>query len=833
MQTGDPISFFRPLFRKYSSAKELPYRWQETIFEEFVDGRVRPELSVPTGMGKTSVITIWLLALAWQTINKLPRTVPIRLVWVVDRRAVVDQATTEAEELAESLTRAPTDDEVRCAISQLWVRPPEKEVLAISTLRGERADNRLWSGDPCGPAIVIGTVDMVGSRLLFSGYGDSMRTRAHHAALLGQDSLIVNDEAHLTPVFADLLKQVSAMTGGERPMQFMRLSATPRNIQQPCSDFMADLANPEFKKRFQAVKRLNLIESSEPKKEIEKLAAQPHGKTITFVRSPADAQKIANVISAGNDGAEVTLLTGTQRTHERDQLFERISAKPFQTGAAVETPCWLVATSAGEVGVNLTCNRLVTDLDTADHLLQRFGRMNRFGETQGEAYVVYSSKQMMGDKDEATRLRATLDYLRTLAADLSPESLQQHPPPSEALSETPKRGPLLPWLIDVWSMTSLSSKDWPSRPTVDHWLRGAEEGSPPETYVIWREDTDDLASEAVSDADRDEVFDCYRPLAQERLKANADQLYQELEQSAYHKRAALLIANDSSIYKGTLGELLDQQRERFPYATLVLPPGVGFLDKNGMVDWSRHTGQLSDDDLRKYDVSVTSERCRLRGDQLAPEGYKLVCRVEISDEESDDPKPRVWQYFKKIAVRKRGNSPTGLKEHIEDVVRLSDQLVKRLCLDKNISEAFQVAARWHDSGKKRRCWQNAACNANWAKPVAKAVGTFNQRLLGGYRHEIGSLIDATPQLPAEFTQFQIDLTLHLIAAHHGWGRPHFTEKTFDKESVNRSKKAAIASAQRFGRLQAKLGPWVLAYLETVFRCADWIASEGLEQNVNA
>lgn len=43
--------------------------------------------------------------------------------------------------------------------------------LPISTLRGQFVDNRDWLADPAAPAIVVGTVDMIGSRLLFMGYG--------------------------------------------------------------------------------------------------------------------------------------------------------------------------------------------------------------------------------------------------------------------------------------------------------------------------------------------------------------------------------------------------------------------------------------------------------------------------------------------------------------------------------------------------------------------------------------------------------------------------------------------------------------------------------------
>ena len=50
---------------------------------------------------------------------------------------------------------------------------------------------------------------MIGSKLLFSGYGDGPYRRAHHAGLMGQDTLIVHDEAHLSLPFSDMLRSVA------------------------------------------------------------------------------------------------------------------------------------------------------------------------------------------------------------------------------------------------------------------------------------------------------------------------------------------------------------------------------------------------------------------------------------------------------------------------------------------------------------------------------------------------------------------------------------------------------------------------------------------------
>ena len=83
------------------------------------------------------------------------------------------------------------------------------EALPVSTLRGQHVDNRLWLQDPTKPAIIVGTVDMIGSRLLFSGYGVSRQMRPYQAGLLGADTLVVLDEARLCPPFEALLRAIA------------------------------------------------------------------------------------------------------------------------------------------------------------------------------------------------------------------------------------------------------------------------------------------------------------------------------------------------------------------------------------------------------------------------------------------------------------------------------------------------------------------------------------------------------------------------------------------------------------------------------------------------
>lgn len=140
-----------------------PYKWQERLqCRWFVEDRIPDAVDIPTGLGKTAAIALWLSALAVGA--KLPR----RLIYIVDRRTVVDQASEEADRLAFALGETEGDNPV---INELrrGLGLEDRQRLPVSTLRGQHLDNRLWLENPSAPAIIVGTVDMIGSRLLFEG----------------------------------------------------------------------------------------------------------------------------------------------------------------------------------------------------------------------------------------------------------------------------------------------------------------------------------------------------------------------------------------------------------------------------------------------------------------------------------------------------------------------------------------------------------------------------------------------------------------------------------------------------------------------------------------
>ena len=102
-------------------------------------------------------------------------------------------------------------------------------------------------------------------------------------------------------------------------------------------------------------------------------------------------------------------------------------------------------------------------------------------------------------------------------------------------------------------------------------------------------------------------------------------------------------------------------------------------------------------------------------------------------------------------------------------------------------------------------------------------------LLDGYRHEFSSLAAVTQdddfkKLPESLR----DLALHLIAAHHGFGRPVIGISGCEDAPPSRLEGRAREVALRFARLQRHWGPWGLAWWESLLRAADQQASRAID-----
>jgi len=925
-----------------------PFPWQEALFARFASGDWAEikTIDIPTGLGKTSIMAIWLIALAYVRDKNGKPLLPRRLVYVVNRRTVVDQSTREAEKLRAELIhpQAPELVELASRLRELFVadeaagsdatndvqRTPsehrfdtsnrasagsdatndvQRTPLAISTLRGQFADNQEWSADPARPAIIAGTVDMIGSRLLFSGYRIGFKSRPLHAAFLGQDALLIHDEAHLEPAFQELLEAIQAeqqrerKTNGELPwpkLRVMALSATSRGANDEASDDGSTeeaqsgrigltekeqrpeepIPDPPTEpihhvwQRLTAKKTLHLLPNEDPKNLAGELAdlAKKHGKSgqavLIFTQRVDDVGTIVKQLPAG-----ATLqLTGTLRGLERDQLVKKPIFRRFlpKSKRADDEPTptetvYLVCTSAGEVGIDISADHMVCDLSCLDSMIQRLGRVNRFGDGKAEIHIVHP--KAFDDKKKPSPLDAprekTLELLRDFVKDArfagnaSPLNVGRFlasltdEQRNAAFTPPPTILPATDILFDAWALTSIREK-MPGRPPVEPYLHGIRDWEPPDTHVAWREEVEVVTGELLSRYEPKDLLEDYPFKPHEMLRDRSERVLEHLQTLAKkHPSAPIWIVDDQgAVELGVLGKVADSTATTAPEkkrmltrldgVTVLLPPNVGGL-RDGLLDGSAGHFESTvydvadlwlDDQGRPRRLRVGLHEKAGKIDEAAIKGMRRVRGIILPATEGDeDATGPTWDWYTRpLGDGRTAAKPVGWQTHVDDVVNHAERIAASLLRGdewKTLCEAITLAAKLHDDGKRRALFQHTLGNRDFPARVLAKSGRYGARLPETYRHEFGSLLDAEqdPVIRALADEMQ-DVVLHLIATHHGRARPHFPrDEAYDPES-NQSTTDAVNSEvpRRYARLQRKYGRWGLAYLESLLRAADWAAS---------
>ncbi len=858
MADTQALQFFRSCYPALAGHPE-PFPWQEELFLRLIKSDIPADAVLPTGCGKTSAMAVWLLALAWQARGgPAAVSLPRRLVWVVNRRVVVDQATDEAGTLRKRLDDLSLQalNPMRQALRMLSANGA---LLGVSTLRGQFADNAEWRDDPARPAVVVGTVDMIGSRLLFSGYGAGFKYRPLHAGFLAQDAILVHDEAHLEPAFQKLIEAIDREQNKRREFRrfhVMALTATSRNGDgEPFGLTEADRRpGTEIYRRIQASKGIAFHSVDSEKKLAEKivelaLAFRESGQAVLiFLRRVEDVLNVAGKLKKVVDENHVSELTGTIRGLERDQMapesriFARFApdSRAERTGGTV----YLVCTSAGEVGVNLSADHLVCDLVPFDSMAQRLGRVNRFGD--GDARVEIVLAGIDTEKPYDSRRKQTLALLEELPRradgryDASPAALEGLPAEKRQSAFTPEPDtlPVNEILFDAWAMTSVREK-MPGRPPVGDWLHGiAPEWEPPQTYVAWREEVEKISGmELEAKYPPEDLLDDYPLKPHELLRDSSRRVAAQLAKIAERdsKTRVWLVDAQGSVEPKPLLELPLNDPDRLRDCAILLPPHAGGLTKSGMLDGS---DPFVEDPERKYDVADEwrdeddqPRRCR-RGNPPKESPMRLVRKIVLKEDE-DDPEPP-WRWYVREDGSRRALREQRLDKHTDSAKTIAADFATRLALPEPERTALVCAAERHDLGKRRDRWQRSIGNRNPNVILAKSDGEAGG-FYCGYRHELGSVVDVV-----ELSEFKAlspeakDLVLHVIAAHHGRARPHFPpHEISDPEFPQRATELAAEIPQRFARLQRKYGRWGLAYLESLLRAADALASRKLDEAATA
>jgi len=515
-----------------------PFPWQCRLADDVLDrGWSDLVLDLPTGTGKTSVLDVALYCLA-----RAPDRMPRRTLLVVDRRIVVDQGAEHARSLRRALDRAetPAAKHVADALRAMCGAAADDPTFAVAVMRGGMPRDNDWARRPDQPVVGVSTVDQVGSRLLFRGYGINRRSAPIHAGLIGNDTLILLDEVHLAVPFAQTLAAIrgrfrTARDGLPDRFEVVSMSATVTETAAGARRFVldaADLGHPVLERRLSATKLAVLVDvkvtgddESEKRRTLAERAAQhavalqsKGARVVGIVVNRVETARVAlGILRERYPNTDAILVTGRMRPIDRDRIVRDRLLPGAGAGRVRDDDARLVvvATQCIEAGADLDFDALVTEVASLDALRQRFGRVDRRGERgQTSSVILGRSDLVRDDADDPVYGRAlakTWSWLTSIAESKTVDfGIQRLPAAvdengkarSDVVARSADAPIMLPAHVDAWAQTSI---DVMHDPEVSMWLHGPErEGA--DVQVVWRA----LAEGADPDAIL-EVLDAVRP----------------------------------------------------------------------------------------------------------------------------------------------------------------------------------------------------------------------------------------------------------------------------------------------------------------------------------
>jgi CRISPR-associated endonuclease/helicase Cas3 len=509
-----------------------PFPWQLRLLRQVAERGMWPTvLDLPTGSGKTAALDVATFHLALEADCGARRNAPVRIAFVVDRRLVVDDAFAHAQRLERVLSAplGPITSRVAERLAKLSTDGPP---LVARRLRGGVPREDDWARTPAQPTILCSTVDQVGSRILFRGYGVSDSMKPVHAGLIGSDCLILLDEAHLAEPFRQTLHWIGhyrSPAWRERdsaaPWGVALLTATPgERTADTFSIERADRRHPVLSRRLNASKPARLVAPTKSTAEadespgagveldervgrlvlevqgaIEHFEKSKHGAPCPaigivvnrVVRARAVFEQLRRTLPAGFD---TLLLIGPARAVDRDALAAHLAVIRTAAPRDLARPLVIVATQCIEAGVDIDLDALVTEAAPLDALRQRFGRLNRAGRPiKPYAAIVAAGSDIAGrvaDPVYGTSIAATWHALSECARVSGSQSVEfgsngfTMSMGAEVLSPRVDAPVLLPAHLDLLSQTSpIPAAD----PDISLYLHGADR-EPDAINVVWRSD---------------------------------------------------------------------------------------------------------------------------------------------------------------------------------------------------------------------------------------------------------------------------------------------------------------------------------------------------------
>ena len=779
-----------------------PFEWQSVLHQKLLEGSAPESIDLPTASGKTfGVIRCWLAAAAAR-----PLETPRRLVYVVNRRAVADQVFEDAQRIAESAK----NDPLRELITKSIKGSDCSEPLSVFAFRGQRSIDQAWQIDPSRLSILVGTPEMLGSRLLFRAYvGSGNWRRAQAAGFVGQDAWWVLDEPHLAEPFWKLLQGVKSVQQKKgaalRPFWVTAMGATNRG--EGTSDFASGIAADErLQSRLKASKKVHVLKEPTDhadflKRTLKILESQLSEDACLSVAIIVSTVRLAKQIYTDLEkrklvGAPpVYSVTGAMRGFERDAI---LAGEGFK--------------SAFLSGPRPGSEKITDKIAEASHSWLR-----------GDSDVEWSELSGSWRDDRPSileRWKHTDSHARSIL--------------SEPVVACPKFGEMEALLFAASTEMSGASKA-----RTDLFINGIESPDQSEVLFLWRNESQYLDREFAVEALQ------FRPpvpaemaqlsmraareflsLLARRLATGAKQIWQ----------SCLVVSRDLQssqplfdFYKGKL-----TPTQRIAGRLVILQPLAGGYDgsflnadlASPVHDIRDQCGETQRNPITQIWNGSAFATPTIDAEPQAPgadaEYASLIpAGLTLGEKSRDFFEKSGWAVFhRRNSAATKTAAPVSLKEHTEDVSHLILALGAAFELPADMIERLHAAAQLHDLGKAHHSFQRYLGNHDVATPIAKSG-----RRGGGkspFRHEALSVLEA---------ESHDDLTKALVGSHHGYGRPLFPADSLPpRANATTLSEADGESLTRFAALHESYNPWALAWLESLLKSADARASAASEGN---
>lgn len=779
-----------------------PHGYQARIAQSGLPDVVR----APTGTGKTGIILAWL----WrQRSDEHKDATPRRLVYALPQRTLVDQVANQARTWLENLKL--TDD------------------IALHVVMGGRGESQgEWREDMHRPAIVIGTVDSLVSKALLRGYGIGRAIFPIDFALVTNGAHWVIDEIQLCPESTTTLRQLAAFAKQYKTAEPFGLTCMSATVPE---DLLETVDNPDvgetieildserigaLAQRLLAARGIRRLRTDPGNYQAIAAAARERhrpGHLTLVVLNTVDAARSVYKHLRGEEPA-CTLLHSRFRGIERAPRIAGVTENPADR--------IVVATQVVEAGIDLDAATLVTEAAPWPSLVQRTGRCNRAGIRNAEAELWWLPPAMpapypQADVDATCAQLEQLEGRKVTGEDLLACDVSVAGEQVRVLRRLDFLG-----LFDT-------SPD----------LSGADVDVAP--YV---RDADDLDAEI--------AWATWTPGAEGAPEP-------EIKAPPAEYRCRVSLGDVAKLAKNRRVWRLDQAAGRWVKITAPgqtrARPGEVLLVNAADGGYSPETG---------FDLSAKGTVADSPELRTAAELAEVTAGAEdtyAADTASVDQ--RQWQSLDEHSALTRDQAAALLRTIKPDILNGS-------------SVTVPVAAFLHDAGKAHEIWQDALCalapeeekkEIAAGRPWAKSSGSGRLEFRDGvaFRHELASLLlidgplrDLLAEAPDP------DLCRFLVLAHHGKLRVQVRDpgdlavlpagEAGERKILGLEHGAPSKIPPMLGHPQSTLtvdldqfelggdkswtrtalslrdryGPFVLAYLETLVRIADWRASAGRE-----